>query len=172
MLRIIGIMLLTGGSAGLGWSVRNSLKERLHTLYRIRQILLMLQNEITYSRASLPEACRRVGTRLEEPFGSAFAQIYEDMLANSGCSFYTIWKRNMETCLKSSKLSGEDKRILVEFGECAGYVDGQMQGKAVEHYMHSLDLSVKKLEEDMANKSRVIMSLSVMGGLLLSIMLL
>ena len=50
-------------------------------------------------------------------------------------------------------------------------IDEKMQADAIEQYMHNLDLSVKKLEEDMANKSKVIMSLSIMGGLLVAIIL-
>lgn len=171
MLRGIGAFLLLCGSAGVGWTMKNSLKERLRTLYRIRQIFLMLQNEITYSKASLPEACRRIGGRLEEPFHDAFFRIYEDMSANGGGSFSGIWKKNMELCIKGLDISQEDKRILTGFGECAGYMDGQMQAKAVDRYMHELDLSIKKLEDDMVNKSKVIMSLSIMGGMLLAIIL-
>lgn len=172
MLRLIGILFLMCGSAGIGWSMKNNLKEKLYNVYRIRQIFFMLQNEIAYSKASLPEACRRTGSRLEEPFQSTFYKIYEDMLVNGGSAFSEIWKKNMESCLKKMLLSEADKKVLYEFGDCAGYMDGQMQAKAIEHYIHNLDLSVKKMEDDMANKSKVIMSLSVMGGMLLVIMLL
>ncbi|NLL76771.1 MAG: hypothetical protein GX235_05940 [Clostridiales bacterium] len=171
MLRFIGIVLLMSGSFGLGWSLKNRMKENLNSLYQIQQIFKMLQNEITYSKASLPEACRRIGYKVKEPYGNAFEEIYEKMLINSGCSFSEIWKQSMKKYLNGVTLSEEEKKICLDFGDCAGYVDGKMQAQAIEQYIHRLELSVKKLEEDIINKSKVIMSLSVMGGLLITIIL-
>ncbi len=62
MFRLIGVLLLMAGGIGIGWSVKERLKKNLEDLYRMKQILHMLQNEIEYSRAPLPEACARVGT--------------------------------------------------------------------------------------------------------------
>ena len=47
-----------------------------------------------------------------------------------------------------------------------------MQAEAVEQYIHKLNISIEKMEKDMWNKYKVIMSLSIMGGLMLAIMLL
>ena len=58
MFRLIGVLLLMTGSIGVGWSVKERLKRNLEDLYRMKQILHMLQNEIEYSRAPLPEALR------------------------------------------------------------------------------------------------------------------
>ncbi|WP_342759759.1 stage III sporulation protein AB [Kineothrix sedimenti] len=171
MLRLIGIIFLVGGSFGLGLSMKNRMKDNLNALYQVQQIFKMLQNEITYSKAPLPEACRRIGSRIKEPYGRAFHDIYEKMLLNSGCSFSEIWKECMKKCLKGTALSEEEKRVCLDFADCAGYMDGKMQAEAIEQYLHRLELSVKKLEEDMINKSKVIMSLSVMGGLLVAIIL-
>ncbi len=171
MLRLIGILFLMGGSFGLGLSLKNRMKDNLNALYQIQQIFKMLQNEITYSKAPLPEACRRIGSRIKEPYGKAFKEIYEKMLLNNGCSFSEVWKECMKKCLKGAVLSEEEKRVCLDFGDCAVYMDEKMQAEAIEQYLHRLELSVKKLEEDMINKSKVIMSLSVMGGLFVAIIL-
>lgn len=171
MLRIIGTVCILGGSMGLGWSMVGKMKERLSALYIIRQIFRMFQSEITYSKAAYPEACRRIAGKVNEPYKTAFMEIYEQMTANRGGSFQTIWKQSMERCLKALPLSEEERQACLDFGDCAGYMDGQMQAEAIGHYMHSLELAVKKLEDEMTNKSKVIMSLSAMGGLLTAIVL-
>ncbi len=171
MLRIIGIILLMCGSVGVGFSYRKRMKENLHTLYQLRQIFKMLQNEIIYSKASLPEACRRLGNNTQTPFKEAFEEIYQEMTLNNGRPFSTIWKQNMYGCLKKLPISEEDKKVCLSFGDCVGFIDEKMQAEAIEQYMHNLNLSVKKLEDDMTNKSKVIMSLSIMGGLLVAIIL-
>lgn len=172
MLRMIGVLLLMAGSVGLGWSVKEKWKASLEVLYQMRQIFEMLQNEITYSRASLPEACSRIGGRVEEPYRNAFFSIRKEMLANRGVPFYTIWKEEMEKCMEKLPGAGEDKRVFLDFGGCIGYMDGEMQAEAVEQYIHKLNISIERMEKDMWNKYKVIMSLSIMGGFMLAIMLL
>lgn len=155
----------------MGWSVRDRLKGKLNDLYQIREMFKMLQNEIIYSRAALPEACRHIGERVNKPYAEAFKSIHEEMIANSGQSFCLVWKKHMGKCLQEITVSGEDKKILLEFGNCIGFMDGTMQAQAVEQYMHRLNLSIEKMEKEMADKCKVIMSLSVMGGLMLAIIL-
>lgn len=172
MYRLIGISFLMLGSIGLGCSVKNRMKERLSVLQRMLQIFKMLQNEILYSKATIPEACLRISRKTEEPFQTTFCCIYDEMLQNNGESFENVWKKNMKICLSKIPISGEDKRICLSFGSCAGFLDGRMQADALEQYMHGLTRSMEEIEKEIVNKSKVIMSLSVMGGLLAVIILL
>ncbi len=172
MFRLIGVLLLMAGSIGIGWSVKERLKKNLEDLYRMKQILHMLQNEIEYSRAPLPEACARVGNRVPEPYRSAFFSIRREMLVNDGRSFWEIWSRQMEECMKELSVAREDKTNFLDFGNCIGFMDGKMQAGAVGQYMHKLDISIGRMEKEMADKCKVIMSLSIMGGLMLVIILL
>lgn len=172
MLRVAGAVLLMAGCIGSGWSAKERLKKNLDDLYRIRQIFQMFQSEIAYSRAPLPEACMRIGNRLEEPYRSALLSVREEMLADHGKSFLDIWDRQIGICMRKLSLAEADKRLLLDFGSCVGYIDGKMQTQAVEQYIHKLDISIGRMERDMADKCKVIMSLSIMGGLLLAIILL
>ncbi len=172
MLRIIGAVLLMAGCTGSGWLAKERLKKNLDDLYRIRQIFQMFQSEIAYSRAPLPEACLRIGNRSEEPYRSALLAVREEMTADHGKSFLDIWNRQIEICMRELSVAEADKRLLRDFGSCIGYMDGMMQTQAVEQYIHKLDLSIGRMEKDMADKCKVIMSLSIMGGLLLAIILL
>lgn len=172
MLRVAGAVLLMAGCIGSGWSAKERLKKNLDDLYRIRQIFQMFQSEIAYSRAPLPEACMRIGNRLEEPYRSALLSVREEMLADHGKSFLDIWDRQIGICTRKLSLAEADKRLLLDFGSCVGYIDGKMQTQAVEQYIHKLDISIGRMEKDMTDKCKVIMSLSIMGGLLLAIILL
>ena len=78
----------------------------------------------------------------------------------------------MKICMRKLAISGEDKRLFLDFGSCIGYTDEKMQTQAVEQYIHKLDISIGRMEKDMADKCKVIMSLSIMGGLTLAIILL
>ena len=160
MLRLLGIAFLSAGCMGLGWSLKERLKKSLEEMYQIRQIIQTMQNEIIYSRAPLPE-----------PYRKAFAGIHKEMGENRGTPFGTVWKRQMEDCVCGLVLPAEEKARLVELGGSAGFMDGGMQAQVLEQYIRRLDLSIGKQEKEMADKSRVIMSLSVMGGLLIAVIL-
>lgn len=172
MLRLIGVLLLMTGCIGGGWSMKERLKGNLEDLYRMRQILQMFRNEMEYSKAPLPEACGRIGSRAGEPYRKAFFSIQEEMRTNNGESFLTIWERQMGRCMEGLSIAKEDKRVFLDFGSCVGFMDGKMQADAVTEYVHKLDISIKRMEEDMADKCKVITSLSIMGGLMLVIILL
>ncbi len=171
MLRLLGICFLSAGCMGLGWSLKERLKKSLEEMYQIRQMMQMMQNEIIYSRAPLPEACLRIAGRTGEPYRKAFAGIHKEMSENRGTPFGTVWKCRMEECVCGLVLPVEEKARLVELGGSAGFMDGGMQAQVLEQYIRRLDLSIGKQEKEMADKSRVIMSLSVMGGLLIAVIL-
>lgn len=172
MLRVVGAILLMVGCIGSGWSAKEGLKKNLDDLYQIRRIFQMFQSEMAYSRAPIPEACLRIGNRAREPYRSALFSIREEMIADYGESFLNIWNRQMKICMRKLSIAGEDKRLFLDFGGCIGYTDEKMQMQAVEQYIHKLDISIGRMEKDMANKCKVIMSLSIMGGLTLAIILL
>ena len=78
----------------------------------------------------------------------------------------------MNICMRKLSIAGEDKRLFLDFGSCIGYADEKMQIQAVEQYIYKLDISIKRMEKDMTDKCKVVMSLSIMGGLVLAIILL
>lgn len=172
MLRIIGVSLLMIGSIGTGWTIKEKMKKNLDSLYCMKQILQMFQNEMAYSKSPLPEACTEIGNRVEEPYRSAFFSIKEEMLANRGEPFLNVWQKQMQLCMKELPISKEDISVFLDFGGCIGYMDGKIQAEAINQHIHKLDISIGRMEKDMANKCKVIMSLSIMGGLMLVIILL
>lgn len=78
----------------------------------------------------------------------------------------------MEKCTVRSALPAEEKKRLLELGNCVGFMDGQMQAQMLEQQIRRLELSVGKQEKELADKGRVIMSLSIMGGVMIGIILL
>lgn len=159
------------GSIGVGVALRDRVKRGLEQLYQMRQIMKMFQSEITYTHAPLPEACRRVGGQVKSPYREALLQIHEQMQQNAGESFDIIWKRHMGKCLKQLDVHREEQRILYEFGESVGFMDGQMQTEILGQLIYKLELAIDRQEKEQVNKCRVIMSLSVMGGLMVAIIL-
>ena len=171
MLRLLGSICLVMGSVGVGWSWRGRFKTELAQLYEIRQIMKMFQSEITYSHMPLQEACRRISGQVGEPYRGAFLRIHGQMLLNKGEDFGRIWKYHIKECMEHLAVRGEEKRILYDFGESVGFMDDRMQVEILEQLIYKLELAIDRQEKELANKSRVVMSLSVMGGLMIAILL-
>lgn len=172
MLKVAGIILLMTGSIGMGLVLKKEAGNHLQELYRFRTILQMLQNEILYHKSPLPEACRRIGSSLKDPYRSAFFRIHDEMTGHCGENFLQIWQKHMSACLKAVKVSPEEKDILLDLGSCTAYSDERAQAEAMNLYMHRLDLAADRLEKNLEQKEKLIMSMSVMGGLLLTVILL
>lgn len=171
MLRLLGSICLLIGSTGVGWSWRDRFKKELAQLYEIRQIMKMFQSEITYSHVPLQEACRRIGGQVKEPYRETLLQIHGQMLKNSGEDFGSIWRGQIENCMQHLTVGREEQRILYEFGECVGFMDERMQVEVLEQLIDKLQLAIDRQEKELANKCRVVMSLSVMGGMMAAILL-
>lgn len=171
MLRLLGSICLLIGSVGVGWSWRERFKTELTQLYEMRQMFKMFQSEIIYSHVPLHEACRRIAGQVKMPYRDALVKIHENMLKNNGEAFGGIWQREMDVCMKQLTVRGEERRILYDFGESVGFMDERMQVEILEQLIYKLELAIDRKEKELANRCRVVMSLSVMGGMMVVILL-
>lgn len=128
--------------------------------------------EIQYGKTTLPECCKRVGERQEEPYRSALLHIYQIMRENTGECFAGVFCENMEECLKHVAIVKEDKEHFLAFAAGESFEDGRMQLRTIERSRELLLLSAEKMEKENAEKCRMAVGLGAMSGLLLIIILL
>lgn len=172
MLKLLGAVLVILGSTGFGLAYREDLRQTLYNTRSLAMILELMKSEIAYSKATLPEACRMAGEKMEDPFKSYLLGICEIMRTNKGLPFDKVWKQEMGKCMKSLLLGEGDKELFLQFSDSTGYADNRMQLLALEKYSDLFAQSVKKQEESMENKARVVMSMGLTGGIFLTIVLL
>lgn len=156
----------------MGYWYRSQFIQRLRHLRIMSDIFDRMMSEICYSKATLPECCRRLGERLEAPYGEAFSDIYKQLKANTGEDFGQVYISRMKLCLELLPVKDKDKEIFLQFAECAGFEDGRMQLRSIEQCNDMLKTEIGKLEKETAEKSRVALGLGAMSGLLLVIVLL
>lgn len=172
MLKIIGAILLICGTTGFGLACRDEMNQILYHLRYLQNILELIKSEISYSKATLPEACKNVGKKVHEPYQSSLTTVCEVMKKNKGLTFDVVWKQEMGKCLKKLPLKKKEIDIFLDFSTCSGFPDNKMQVKALEQYYHLLGQSVKTMEESIENKSKVVMSMGLISGIFLTIVLL
>ena len=171
MLRIIGAICIILGCTGLGLYYRRRFQDALWHLRYMQQILEMFMSEIRYGKATLPECCRQVGTKVENPYKDALLSIHKETEKHNGSSFYEIWQAGMEQALKEVPVTKQEKGIFTEFCSCSKHTDHQMQLRTLEQYRDMLINYIRCREDNLEKQGRLATGLGVMSGLLIAVIL-
>ena len=172
MLKLAGILLLMTGCIGLGINKVAEEKRRIRDLREIRRIVQRMQSEMMYGKRTLPEICLLFSQCMREPYRSAFLEIFQRINENDGSSLERIWKERMNICMDTMPLREEEKEILRGLPEHQGILDETLQAAGVGQSLDVLEEHIRQAEAEYENKSKVIMSISVMTGLFITILLL
>lgn len=172
MLKLIGALLVIAGGTGMGLTYRQEMKDRLYHTKMLYRIIELLESEIGYSKATLPEACGNVASRLPKPYMDGLEKVREIMNSNGGLTFLLAWKQEMGRTLSDVNVGPSEKEVFLNFPEINGYIDNMTQLKTLEKCKCELDKAISTQEEKIENKSKVVMSMGLIGGLFLTIVLL
>lgn len=172
MLKLAGILLLMTGCIGLGINKVAEEKRRIRELREIRRIVQRIQSEMVYGKRTLPEICLLLSQCMKEPYQRAFLEIFQCLEENDGSTFESIWKERMNACMETMPLKEEEKEILRCLPEQNGILDETIQAADVGQSLDILTEHIRQAEAEYENKSKVIISISVMAGLFLVILLL
>lgn len=171
MQRVIGAALIVAGSTGIGFWYGERLQEALRQLRYMKRLLEQFNSEIRYGKAALPECCLLVGRKAREPYRAALLAIHEKMSSPEGACFSEKWREYMGKALSELPLKAEEKKIFLEFADCSGFSDNQMQTGATLQCMEVLALAIRNRENNLEKQRRLAGGLGVMGGLLAAVVL-
>lgn len=172
MLKLAGILLLMIGCTGLGINKVSEEKRRIKELREIRRMIVRMQNEMSYGKRTLPEICLLFGQCMEEPYRSAFLELFYKLEENDGTVLEVMWKEQMDACMMGLPLKEEEKIILRDLPQHLGIQDEAMQAADIGQSLDMLEDHIRQAETEYESKTRMIMSISVMAGLFLIILLL
>ena len=172
MLRIVGAFCIIAGSTGIGLWYREQLRAALSHLRYMKRLLELFAGEIRYQKAALPECCRQIGEKAREPYRTALLKIYEELKMQDGCGFAEKWRKIMESALNTLPLTGGEKELFV--GCFGGYEfsDGATQQRMLEQSRDMLGVAIESREVNLEKQGHLAAGLGVMGGMLLTVLLL
>lgn len=98
MLRVAGACLILSASSLLGVQKSRQFTKRIEQLQELQRIVLLIQGEILYKNAALPEALRSSAGKVKVPFDSFLRQTAGRADAFDGVRFSDLF----ETEIKSS----------------------------------------------------------------------
>ena len=171
MLRWVGLGMIFFSCSAIGVTAARGMKKRIQSLYDLQEGMRLLQGEIRYTKATLPEAFLHVGYHAAPSCRSFFRATGEMMEQLEQKSAKEALKKCAEDQLKGQGLKREDFERLYRVGEQLGYLDQEMQIKGIEFYIEQQQTACKEAELECKEKSKVYQCLGVTFGLFLVIVL-
>ena len=169
MIRFLGAALLILGCGGLGLSAVNRLDCRVQDLRELSAGMEILQRELGWRLAPLPEALETAAGGTHGRAAQFFIFCAQESKQPAGVPFRTLWSRGLERC--PLRVSREDRALLEQLGPVLGRYDGDSQRRAVENVLAGLSRRQAQAEDDRRRLGRVYGVLGLTAGLFLVLVL-
>lgn len=170
MLKGVAAVLVISGTSGVGISFYQEQKNRLYHLKYMKYIMVLIQNEIAYRRASFPEICQSIVNRMEKPYVAFFTVINKELSAKDGKTFGEIWRNAGKQLEEIKSISKAEREQFLSFPTENGYQDGEMQIREMESKICEWETSIQRLEKKIENNSKLYLYVGIMSGLLCTIL--
>lgn len=172
MYKIVGICCILAGCVGWGNGRIRQEKDRVGHLRELIRIMRRIQEEISYGKHTLPEICVILANNSNSCYSACFAEIYRQMMQGNGTGLKEAWSGQLAACLKDLPLQEEEKGVVRDLPMYLGIQEETRQAANLEQAVELLVRKCRLAEETYENKTKVIRSVSILAGLLLSILLL
>ena len=171
LIKMAGCILVLTGCVGSANAWCREQKHRLLLLKQIRKIYEDMKYYISYQRITIPEALLRIAENKEIVFAEAFREIYREQKKGE-MEFPLIWKKQMEKILFKTPLHRQEWRLLLDFPSCLGFMKENAQAGALDELLRAVIQRIAELEAEQKSKNKMVMSLGLAGGILVTILLL
>ena len=168
MLKIIGAILICGGTATIGFSAANQLMMRIKILNIWLGILDTMHSEIKFMLTPLNELMIKCLMQAEEPVKSFFQKVIENFRKNVDALFGEAWINALSDC-DFLGLVGQEKQIISDLGNVLGRYDANEQALRIEHIRKAVENRAKIAENEKNKLGKLYSSLGVACGIALVI---
>lgn len=172
VLKWTGAFLVTCAGAALGFYYSGQLRNRLHQMIAVRQILYMLKGEISYSAVTLPESFFHIAGKTPQPFREFLEQVSRRLAALDGENLEQVWRQEVRRIRKKTSLVPEEIGEWEDLGGRLGYLDRAMQLQLIDLYLTQWEEKIGRLEKECQKTCRLYQYLGALAGMLLTVVLL
>jgi len=172
MYKLIGILCILAGCTGWGSAKTGQEKERVRHLRTLFHILGQMRSEISYGKHTLPEICLLLAELNDGCYHVCFTRIYELTKEENGGNFPKVWEAEIQACLAGLPLREDERETVAELPKTLNFQEERGQSGRIGQAEAFLEGRYRQAEESYENRSKMIRSVSILTGLLLSILLL
>lgn len=171
MVKIVGAVLIFVGALGIGNSINARMRKHYREILHLKELLLLLGNEMRYLKIPLPMVMQRLAAQAKEPFSESFLQMAEEMNAYSRSSTREIWQGVLTANRKKYLLTDEEFQIFLEAGVILEQGNNYAQGDEVALFTEQIQFKMVHAQEELKAKQKVCSYLSAAGGVFLILIL-
>ncbi|MDR2183142.1 MAG: stage III sporulation protein AB [Clostridiales bacterium] len=170
IIRILGGILVCAACALLGLYMSHRGTLRARRLAEFRQTLVMLKSEIEFAAYPLPQAFANIAQRAEGDFAD-FYQELSRKLADKEMGLAEAWEAGLAG-LEDNHFSREDIQAMGGLGSALGSIDSAVQIKAIDMAVAAIDDILPHLTVQNAKDGKMYRRLGLLGGALITVVLL
>ncbi len=171
MVKLLGAGLVLFAAFAVGFQLKQRLTEHLRQLEGLKEMLLMLDREFSFARATLDEAFLHIAGQGKEPFSGLLMEVAGRMRKEREATLREIWGSAVEHRREEFYFSEEEFFILTGLAENFGYLDVHMQVNNIALYVQQVEHKINQARDELAVKQKMYQYLSVMCGLFLILIL-
>ena len=172
ILRMAGTILIMSATLWFGAYLAAKERYRLKELEELERGILLLQSQIAYLSAPLPEVLESISWKTDGSIGEGFQEAAERMAKRDGSSAEDIWTEVWQKKTGHTLLSAEDMEALLLFGKTLGYLDKEQQEGSIRLFLHYLEGSLEHGKKRLEKNGRLYYGMGGLSGLLLVVTLL
>lgn len=168
--KLLGGVCVMGAAGYFALSLNQTMEKRKQELRKLYSILLQLKSEIQYMYTPLPDSFAKLAK--DEPFQSWLVRISQQLSDKKTFSFSDVWQEGLVYLSKISTLEPEDIEPLRELSDKLGAGDIDAQLKAIDYALLHIEGNRMTLEQEMGQKKKVTVTLSLFCGAMTLLLLL
>ena len=163
--------MVISASGYLGFYYSSRVRRRLTQMRTVRQILYMLKGEISYSASTLPESLETISGKTDRPFRGFLERVAQRLGNLEGQTMEQIWRQELQTFRRETSMKPQDLEEWESLGARLGYLDRSMQLKLIDLFLLQWEEKIRYLEKASRSICRLYQYMGILGGLLLTVML-
>lgn len=171
MFKAIGIICILIGCVGWGNMRIRQERERIRHLQTMQRILERIKTEIAYGKHTLPEICLLLTEINDTSYQNCFRRIYQAS-AEGASGLPTLWKAEFQAFMEGQPIREEEREIFAGLPDRLGFQEETGQAENIGQAEAFFSRRSRQAEESCENRTKMIRSVSILTGLLLTIWLL
>ncbi|MEG1878353.1 MAG: stage III sporulation protein AB [Pseudoflavonifractor sp.] len=169
-MKLLGALLLAGGMAALGHGAVLQLDRRLGLLRGFCAALETMERELSFRLTDMPRLFLALSDAKPAPVGKFFASCHKGLDRLGERPLELLWQEALADL--PPVLSGEAREVLQGLGGVLGRYDGENQREALALAASRLRACSAAAAEERIRMGKVYGTVSLTGGVLLTILLL
>ena len=170
MLKMLGGILVTAGSAAIGFYSAAGLYSHIKILTRIISALRYMKSEIGFTLAPIPDLTQRLAERERGATGVFFGRCNSELSNLGEKTFGEIWSECADATLKNA-LKEDEIQTFKDLGELLGRYDSQEQALEIERAAERFDFYLQRAEQDKIRLGKLYGAMGVLCGIAVVIIL-